>query len=175
VYFYCTKHGQNPTHTTEKCFTLKKCAEKAKGASSSGLTRKSFRKEINILAKLRPKKKILEMFAVVLQQEHKKLTSKNTKKIKRSIILDESSDSKNKDMSVEQMSINKTDTDNSPSKILTDETDENRTYESRIENLGAITNEELHQPVVTNTSKEEFHGYTNECYVTAATLFNPSK
>jgi hypothetical protein len=42
-------------------------------------------------------------------------------------------------MSVEQMSIDQTDTENSPSKKLTDE---NRTYESRIENLGAITNEE---------------------------------
>jgi hypothetical protein len=47
------------------------CAEKAKGALSSGLTKKSFRKEINILlAKGRPRKKILEMFTVVLQQEH---------------------------------------------------------------------------------------------------------
>ena len=82
------------------------------------------------------------MFAVVLQQEHKKLTSKNTKKIKRSIILDESSDSKNKDMSVEQMPIHHTDTDNSPSEKLTDKMDKNRTYQSRIESLGAITNEE---------------------------------
>jgi hypothetical protein len=103
--FYCTKHGHNPAHTTDKCFTLKNCAEKAKGASSSGLSKKSFRKEINILAKVRPKKKILEMFAVVLQQEHNKLSSKNTKKIKKKNILDESSNSKNEDMSVEQMSI----------------------------------------------------------------------
>jgi hypothetical protein len=45
-------------------------------------------------------------------------------------------------MSVEQMSINNTDLDDSPPENLTDETDENRTYQSRIENLGAITNEE---------------------------------
>jgi hypothetical protein len=77
---YWTKHSQNPTHTTDKCLTLKNRAERAKGASSSGLTKKSFCKEINFLAKARPKKKILEMFAVVLQQEHKKLTSKTTKK-----------------------------------------------------------------------------------------------
>jgi hypothetical protein len=43
---------------------LKNRAEKAKGASSPGLTKKSFRKEINILAKGRPRKKILEMFAL---------------------------------------------------------------------------------------------------------------
>ncbi len=114
--FYCTEHGQNPTHTTDKCFTLKNRAEKAKGASSSGLTKKSFRKEINFLAKQRPKKKILEMFAVVLEEEQQKLNSKNAKKIKKKIILDESSDSENEDMSVEQMSMGHTDTNHSPSK-----------------------------------------------------------
>jgi hypothetical protein len=45
--------------------------------------------------------------------------------------------------------------------------DDNRNYKSRIKNLGAI--------VVNNTSNKEFHDYTNECYITAATLFNPSK
>ena len=137
--FYCTEHGQNPTHTTDKCFTLKNRAEKAKGASSSGLTKKSFRKEINFLAKQRPKKKILEMFAVVLEEEQHKLNSKNAKKIKKEIILDESSDSENENMSVEHMSI--ADTDKSPSETVTDETDEDRTYQSRIENLGTITYE----------------------------------
>jgi hypothetical protein len=63
---------------------LKNRAEKAKGASSSGLTKKSlFRKEINILAKGRPRKKVLEIFAVVLQQEHKKLAAKTPKKAKK--------------------------------------------------------------------------------------------
>jgi hypothetical protein len=42
--FNCTKHGQNPTHPTDKCFPLKKRADKAKGTSSSGLTKKSFHK-----------------------------------------------------------------------------------------------------------------------------------
>jgi hypothetical protein len=46
--FYCTEHGQNPSHPTDKCYTLKNRAEKARGASSSGLTKKSFRKEIKI-------------------------------------------------------------------------------------------------------------------------------
>ena len=61
---------------------FKNRAEKAKRATSSGLTKKSFHNEINILAKGRPKKKILEMFAVVLQQEHKKLSAKTPKKAK---------------------------------------------------------------------------------------------
>jgi DNA primase large subunit len=80
---------------------LKNCAEKAKGASSSGLTKKSFRKEINTLAKGRPRKKVLEMFALVLQQEHKKLAAKTSKRAKKTeIIIDESSDSENENMSL---------------------------------------------------------------------------
>jgi hypothetical protein len=140
--FYCTEDGQNPSHPTDKCYTLKNHEEKARGASSSGLTKKSFRKEINILGKGRPRKKVLEMVAVVLQQEHKKLAAKTPRKAKKTeIIIDESSDSKNENMSIDQMSISKTDKADSPSEKLTDERDENRTYQSRIENLGAITND----------------------------------
>jgi hypothetical protein len=85
-------------------------------ASSSGLSKKSFRKEIKMFAKGRPRKKILDMFAMVLQQEHKKLASKTPKKVKKTkIILDESRDSKDKNMSVDQMSISKMDNDDSPS------------------------------------------------------------
>jgi hypothetical protein len=89
---------------------LKNRAEnKAKGASSSGLTKKSFRTEINILAKGRPRKKVREMFAVVLQQEHKKLAAKTPKKAtkKIEIIINKSCDSENENMSIDQMSISK--------------------------------------------------------------------
>jgi hypothetical protein len=110
---------------------------------SSGLTKKSFRKEINILAKGRLRKKILEMFTVVLQQEHNKLAAKTLKKARKTkIIMDKSSNSEDENMSIDQMSISKTDKADSQSEKLTDETDENRTYQSRIENLGAITNDE---------------------------------
>jgi hypothetical protein len=80
------------------------------------------------------------MFAVVLQQEHKKLAAKTPNKAQKTkIIMDESSDSNDEDMYVDQMSISKTDNGDSPSKKLTEE---DKTYQSRIENLGAITNEE---------------------------------
>ena len=141
--YYCTEHGQNATHPTDKCYILKNRAEKGKGATSSGLTKKSFRKEINILAKERPKKKILEMFAVVLQQEHTKLSAKTRKKAKRTkVIVDESSDSSDEDEPLEQMQIDLTNIEESPPEKLTDETDEAKTYQSRIENLGCITNED---------------------------------
>jgi hypothetical protein len=45
-------------------------------------------------------------------------------------------------MSVDQMSISKTDNNDSPSKTLADETDKDKTYQSKVENLGAITNED---------------------------------
>jgi hypothetical protein len=130
-------------------------------------------KKINILAKGRPRKKLLAMFAVVLQQEHKKLAAKTPNKAQKTkIIMDESSDSNDEDMYVDQMSISKTDNGDSPSKKLTEE---DKTYQSRIENLGAITNEEWNKPVVTHYSSKEFYDYSNECYVIAATLFNPNK
>jgi hypothetical protein len=57
---------------------LQNRADKAKGTSSSGLNKKSFCKEMNILAKGRPRKKILGTSAVVLQQEHKKRAAKTS-------------------------------------------------------------------------------------------------
>jgi hypothetical protein len=45
-------------------------------------------------------------------------------------------------MYVDRTSISKTDKANSPSENVTDKTDKNRTYQSRIENLGVITNDE---------------------------------
>jgi hypothetical protein len=144
--YFCTEHGHNPTHGTDKCYTLKYRSDKGKPTSSSGLTKQSFRKEINILSKGRPRKKILEMFAVVLQQEHKKLAGKKTKKAKttKKVVLDVSSDSEDGDMSVdhiERESSDKGDSpSDSPSERKTDETDEDQTYLARIENLGNITN-----------------------------------
>jgi hypothetical protein len=52
--FYCTKHGQNPSHPTDKCFTLKNHAEKARGASSSGLTKSPSAKKLTFLLKEGP-------------------------------------------------------------------------------------------------------------------------
>jgi hypothetical protein len=83
------------------------------------------------------------MFAVVLQQEHKKLAAKTPRKAQKTKnILDESSDNSEEDMYVDHMTISKTDKDYSSSKKLTNKRDEDKTYQSRIEDLGAITNED---------------------------------
>jgi hypothetical protein len=97
------------------------------------LTEKYSQKEIKIIATERPRRKILEMFDIVLQQEHKKLaakTSKNSKKKK--IILDASSNSSKKDMSLDHITVSTTGKVDSPSKKQTDKTDKDKTYQSRI-------------------------------------------
>lgn len=152
--YHCTEHGHNHTHSTEKCYTLKNREEKASGTSSSGLSKKSFRKEINSLAKGKPRKKILEMFQAVLQKEQKRL-SKSKKSKKKKVIIESSSESSSSDSSDEEMSIqhmelnkiDKTDINSTSSKLadetdMTDETDEDKNYLARIQNLEAITNEE---------------------------------
>jgi hypothetical protein len=54
------------------------------------------------------------MFAIVLQQEHKKLAAKTPEKAKKTkIILDKSSDSSEEDMFVDHMQISKTDNNDS--------------------------------------------------------------
>ncbi len=131
------------------------------------------------------------MFASVIQREHKHLVAKTSKKGKKTpkILIDnESSNSSDEDMSVDHMVITENDTDKSktdksntnmsdnPSDKITDETDEDKTYQFRIQNLGSI-NIDWHKPAVTTTHIDKIinENYTNECYVTAAKLFNPSK
>jgi hypothetical protein len=72
--FYCTEHGANPTHNTDSCYTLKNRAKK--GNDSATMTKKSFRREINLLSQKRPKQKVMEMFAAVLTEERAKATKK---------------------------------------------------------------------------------------------------
>jgi hypothetical protein len=72
--YYCTEHGANPTHNTDSCYTLKNKAKKTDDSGS--MTKKSFRREINLLSRKRPKKKVLEMFALVLVEERKKASKK---------------------------------------------------------------------------------------------------
>jgi hypothetical protein len=138
--YYCTEHGKNPTHNTDKCYTIKNRASKANGSTGKSLTKTSFRREINAMAKKgRPKKKILEMFATVLQQEHTRLSkSKKTKNTTKKDVAEDSSDS---DMSVESTNeIHAMDSAGDEKDSLKNtETDEEQTYRETIENLGTIT------------------------------------
>jgi hypothetical protein len=50
--FFCTKQGQNPTHPTDKCFTLKKLYGKSQKNFKFGLTKKSFPKSESSYVKM---------------------------------------------------------------------------------------------------------------------------
>jgi hypothetical protein len=75
---YCTKHGKNPTHSTEDFWTIK---NKGKHQLPIQKEKKSFlnqnlRNEIIFLSNQCSKKKILEMYASVIRREQAKLEDK---------------------------------------------------------------------------------------------------
>jgi hypothetical protein len=73
------------------------------------------------------------MFAVVLQQEHKKLVAKTSKTSKeKKVILEESSNHSEEDMSVDHIKVSRTDKVGSPSEKLTDKMNEDKTCQPRI-------------------------------------------
>jgi hypothetical protein len=137
--YYCTEHGKNPTHTTDKCYTIKNRANKANGnANGKPMTKNSFRREINMMAKKRPKKKILEMFATVLQQEHNRLAKSKKAKAatKKRRVFDVDNDSDSNESTESTYENHAMDED---STVKNTETDEEQTYRETIEKLGTIT------------------------------------
>jgi hypothetical protein len=73
---YCTEHGYNPTHSTEDCYTIKNRTKPTNHASKANkciVSNQNLRKEINLLAKTPFKKKILEMYAFIIEREQAKL------------------------------------------------------------------------------------------------------
>ena len=145
--FYCTEHGKNATHNTDACYTLKNRAGKPTG--STNLTKKSFRREINVLSRTRPKKKVIEMFAAILKAEHDKIVSgKNTSKsggqtkksARKKKVREYDSDSDESGESIHAMDESD---DGQTFKVRTVEEfdrlkDEETSYQSKIANLGAI-------------------------------------
>jgi hypothetical protein len=81
------------------------------------------------------------MFAVVLQEEHEKLSARNRKKSKKTpkIFFDESSDSSQCDMSVTHLTMSENDC---PFDKDMDKMDEDQTYLPKIKNIESIINED---------------------------------
>ena len=83
---YCTEHGHNPSHDTSDCWTLQNRAKKAHvghdGVKKRSFSNKSFRKEINFLAKKSSKAKVLDLYATAVKREQAKLAKKSAKKRK---------------------------------------------------------------------------------------------
>jgi hypothetical protein len=83
--FYCTEHGANPTHNTDACYTLKLKAKKANEPAS--MTKKSFRRKLNLLSRKTSRNNVLDMYASVIKTEHAKYykQKKSSPKIGRSM------------------------------------------------------------------------------------------
>jgi hypothetical protein len=71
--FYCSEHGKNPMHATADCFTLKSRDKSGLQGANHSFSNKSFRKEVNFLAKKSSKKKVLDMYATAIKREQKKM------------------------------------------------------------------------------------------------------
>ena len=102
---FCTEHGHNSTHSTSDCWTIKNRASKNHGSGGSKTTQparsfsnKSFRKEVNLLARSSSKKNVLESFATAVQREQARLAKKGNKRKKTAQNSEGESDD---DMSVE--------------------------------------------------------------------------
>ena len=85
--YYCSEHGHNRTHATDKCWTLLNRAKKANGetraVTNHSFSNKVFRKEINFLAKKSSKSKVLDLYATAIKREQAKLAKKVSKKNKK--------------------------------------------------------------------------------------------
>jgi hypothetical protein len=89
--FYCSEHGENPTHATAYCFTMKNHDKSGLQGANRSFSNKSFHKEVNFLTKKSSKKKVLDMYATAIKREQKKMQKQIAKRKPREVA---SSDSK---------------------------------------------------------------------------------
>ena len=151
---YCTEHGQNPTHSTADCWTLK---NRAKPQLPIQKEKKSFsnrnlRNEINLLSKQSSKKKILEMYASVIRREQAKLEEEKPQKRKKVIAPESDSNSDGDKMSVQIISAPKKKVVKKLRKKSSDNNDElaeEKEYQKKLKWLkdhGDLTGEEGNNP-----------------------------
>jgi hypothetical protein len=107
LFFFCTEHGNNLTHPTSDCWTLKN-SERDNSGSNKGcngnfnrsFSNKSFRKELHMLSKKSYKKEVLDMYASAIQKERVKLANIKKKCRTRGQASAQSSDSDSSDSDV---------------------------------------------------------------------------
>jgi hypothetical protein len=89
---FTIEHGGNPTHATTDCFTINNRDKSGSEGVNRSFSNKSFRKEVNFLAKKSSKKKVLDMYATASsKREQKKIQKQIAKRKPREVA---SSDSK---------------------------------------------------------------------------------
>jgi hypothetical protein len=91
---YCGEHGENPTHATADCFTIKNRDKSGLQGANHSFLNKSFRKEVNFLAKKSSKKKVLDMYATAIKREQTKMQKQIARRKPRGVAgIDSESDS----------------------------------------------------------------------------------
>jgi seryl-tRNA synthetase len=98
---FCTECGQNRTHNTEKCFKLQNRASRDKSHSGhkseqkpKPFSKRTFRKEVNAIARKAAKKGTLDLYAAALAREQNKLEKQAKKKtVKKTVAANADSDS----------------------------------------------------------------------------------
>src|SRR5687768_3919864 len=73
--YYCTEHGKNTTHNTDKCFTLAN-KKGSKDAKRKTFNSKGLKQEINMLSCKSSKAVVLDQYLTVLNKEKAKLAKK---------------------------------------------------------------------------------------------------
>jgi hypothetical protein len=90
--YYCKECGHNDTHVTDRCFILKRLAREENSSNGNGskahagpkpFSKRTFRKELNALARRAGKHDGLSIFAQALKREQKKESKRTAKKSKR--------------------------------------------------------------------------------------------
>jgi hypothetical protein len=86
--YFCTEHGNNKTHATDDCFTIKNRNgdgngnQQTKTKNNRSFSTEKFRKEINLLSKGK-KNKVLNLYATEINNQRallKKTKSKSARK-----------------------------------------------------------------------------------------------
>jgi hypothetical protein len=85
--YFCTEHGHNKTHATADCFNIKNRNDNGnrqnKTKSNRSFSTEKFRKEINLLGKGKNKNKVLNLYAVEINNQRamlKKTKSRSARK-----------------------------------------------------------------------------------------------
>jgi hypothetical protein len=99
--FYCSEHGKNDSHNTNKCWTLenrKKAGSQGNKSNNRSFSKNSFRKELNLLSRKSSKTQVLDLYESTIKQERKTIAKRQAKR--KASEPDSESDESDSDVSV---------------------------------------------------------------------------
>jgi hypothetical protein len=95
--YFCTEHGHNKTHATAHCFTIKNRNDngnqQTKTKNNRSFSTEQFRKEINPLSKGKNKNKVLNLYAIKINNQRALLKKTKSKSARKQPSIEHSDDS----------------------------------------------------------------------------------